>query len=105
MDVKCTICGVTLKGELDTFGDIGAEVCEDCWYELPENNESWYGMAPHVHDMTITGHMIGSTVLTPLPEPDANGVYFVDGLYFVPDKEVDGAQGMWHEKYPYEQQP
>lgn len=95
----------SLDAWADTFGDIGAEVCEDCWYELPENDDNWYGMAPHSHDLTLTGSYIGSTVLSPLPEPDKNGVYAVDGLYFVPDDEVEGAQGMWYRNYPYEEKP
>ncbi len=100
--MNCSICGTPLSGGLDTFGDVGAELCADCWYDLPENNDDWYGMAPHAHDLSVTGGFIGSTVFKPLPEPDVNGVYEVDGLFFVPDEEVGGDQGMWYRTYPGE---
>ena len=98
--LTCTVCGKELAGDTDTYGDIGAELCIDCWYDLPENNDSWYGMAPHYHNLNITGSIFGSTVLTPLPEPDKNGVYKVGDLYFVPDEEVEGAMGVWYVNYP-----
>ena len=104
-DLHCTICTTPLTGGLDTYGDVGAELCIDCWYDLPEQLEpdSWYGMAPHHHDLERTGSYIGSTVFDPLPEPDANGVYKVGSLYFVPDEEVGGDQGVWYKAYPGEQ--
>jgi len=102
--LQCSMCGKELKNQLDTYGDIGAELCADCWYDLPENNEGWYGMVPHHHNLELTGSYLGSTVFDPLPEPDTNGVYAVNGLYFVPDMEVGGDQGVWYEKYPYEEQ-
>jgi hypothetical protein len=97
----CTLCHVPLTGGIDTFGDTGSEVCEDCWYELPENNTSWYGQAPHHHDFTITGDWIGSTVFDPIPAPDEHGVIALpDGRFFVPDMEVGGDAGMYYTTHP-----
>lgn len=100
--MRCTICEVELTGGLDTYGGFGEEQCFDCWNAL-ENNDfsSWYGMAPHWHDTQAMGGFIGSTRFEPLLEPDVNGVHCVNGLYFVPDAETDGASGMWYDKYPY----
>jgi hypothetical protein len=100
----CMLCQSPLRGELDTFGEPGQEICYDCWVDLPEQNETWYGMAPHHHDLTLTGSFIGSTVFDAIPEPDANGVIVLsDGRFFVPDAEVDGAQGTYYLKYPFAQ--
>lgn len=99
--MNCSVCGKPLTNGLDTYGDVGAELCMDCWYDLPEEDDySWYGMAPHYHDLGLTGSIIGSTVLTPLPEPDANGVYTIGTQFFIPDGEVDGAMGVWYRNYP-----
>lgn len=45
-ELRCTICDALLTGDLDTYGDVGAELCIDCWYNLPEQLEpsEWYGM-------------------------------------------------------------
>lgn len=96
----CISCGATLKGGLDTYGDVGEEFCESCWLAMEEAaekySECWYGMAPHHHDMTITGTFINSTVLHELPPPNEHGeIELADGLIFVPDKEVDGTAGMY----------
>ncbi len=101
-ELKCTRCGIDLHNDIDTFGDTGQEMCEDCWYEWYEevNGVEYYGMAPHHHDLTITGSFIGSTILDPLPEPAADGRYWIESakLWFQPDDEVDGAMGMWTAK-------
>lgn len=105
IQLTCTRCGVDLEGNLDTWGDVGNELCEDCWYEWEEetNGKSYYGMAPHVHDFSITGGWIGSTVLLDYKatsKQDENGRYWIEDykMWFTPDEEVDGAQGMWEER-------
>ena len=45
----------------------------------------YYGLAPHKHDMTKTGSIIGSTVIDPESEWPSN---------FHPDAEDSGA-GVW----------
>lgn len=100
--MNCTICGKALTNGLDTFGDVGSEVCWDCWLDLPNEDEcyEWYGMAPHYHDMSITGSVIGSTVMLEYPL-NADGVYEPEpGLTFVPDAEVDGTAGIWRDCRP-----
>ena len=95
--MKCISCGVELKNEIDTFGDHGHEMCWDCWATEEGHDNQWYGMAPHHHNLAVTGSFIGSTVLDPLPEPNEHGEYWIAdmGAWFKPDDEVDGAQGMW----------
>jgi hypothetical protein len=68
---QCWKCEKPLSGGTDTFGWPGDE-CWNCYAELKSmEGETWYGLAPHHHDLSITGSIIGSTVFDPLPEPDA----------------------------------
>jgi hypothetical protein len=41
LQLTCTICGKELSGGLDTFGDIGEELCQDCWIRLPYIVDGW----------------------------------------------------------------
>ena len=34
MDIKCVICDTPLSGDIDTYGDIGHEMCFTCWFTL-----------------------------------------------------------------------
>ena len=34
--MECKLCHIELTGSLDTFGDIGEEMCQDCWLEWCE---------------------------------------------------------------------
>lgn len=100
--MKCICCDKELAGGLDTYGEVGQEMCWDCHSAFLDDEEEineWYGLAPHHHDMTLTGSFIGSTVFDPLPEPNANGEYEIEpGLFFRPDPEVDGSAGMWRDE-------
>lgn len=103
--LNCTVCGVELQNNVDTYGDVGQETCRDCWYNLQDKMEElygakYYGLAPHHHDLTITGSFIGSTVYDPLPEPAPDGRYWIADrqMWFTPDGEVDGYMGMWSER-------
>lgn len=105
IQLVCTRCGVELNGDLDTFGDIGNELCEDCWYEWQEETEgvSYYGLAPHHHDLTLTGSFIGSAIYDDYKataKRDERGRYWIEDrkMWFTPDDEVDGYQGMWEER-------
>lgn len=44
--------------------------CEHCLGPDGECCYPYYGLAPHKHDLTKTGSMIGSTVFTDEPPPD-----------------------------------
>lgn len=95
--LNCTGCQKPLGNGLDTFGDVGCEFCWDCYGAL--NGESgpghdYYGLAPHHHDLSITGSMIGSTVLDPLPQPNSCGAYEIGNTTFFPDPEAQGL-GVW----------
>ena len=102
-DLKCTCCEKPLSGGIDTFGDIGQEMCWTCYSECSGMGEpveqSWYGLAPHHHDLSITGGIIGSTVLEPLSQYKlVNGEYEIEpNLHFMPDYEegINGAMGTW----------
>lgn len=101
--MNCICCGKPLINGLDTYGEVGQEMCWDCHSSFLEADEEeineWYGLAPHHHDMTLTGSFIGSTVFDPLPEKNANGEYEIEpGLFFRPDPEVDGSAGMWRDE-------
>lgn len=51
--------------------------CEYCTDGNPDESEAkcvfpYYGLAPHRHDLTITGSIIGSTVINPRGSCPAN---------------------------------
>ena len=105
LPMTCTCCGVALRGELDTFGDIGNELCEGCWYKLYDetNGVQYYGLAPHHHDLSITGSFIGSTIFDDYKatsKQDDTGRYWIEDrkMWFRPDEEVGGDSGMWEER-------
>ncbi len=98
---RCIRCDKPLSGGLDTFGAIGLEMCWGCYAETcgcPEGIDSFYGLAPHHRDLSITGSLIGSTVLNPLPDPD-NGEYDLGWATFVMDPEAPGC-GTYFPKRP-----
>ena len=95
----CAACEVALTGGVDTFG-WPESFCWNCYASLngeggigPEGG-GYYGLAPHHHDLSITGTMIGSTVFDPLPEPNADGEYIVGTMVFIPDPSAPGL-GFW----------
>jgi hypothetical protein len=106
MELYCTICKTPLTGGLDTWGHVGLEMCFDCELALSREAETyevdWYGLAPHHHDLSITGSVIGSTVFDPLPaEKNELGEYIVEpGLFFLPDDETGGYMGLWRDTRP-----
>lgn len=95
---NCYLCGKELSGGLDTYG-WPDDLCWDCYAEQNSygDGQAWYGLAPHHHDLSITGSVIGSTVFDLLPEPNANGEYEIDDYLFVPT-EADGKAGLWSRK-------
>jgi hypothetical protein len=101
---KCQICDTELE-PIDEFGPVNYVHCYECWTaesgDDSDNCDFWYGLAPHVHDLSITGHIIGSTVLYPLDKyKKENGRYWIPerNAWFTPDDEVGGAMGIWEEK-------
>lgn len=92
----CTACATTLHNGTDTFGDVGCPFCWDCYAALngERGSPGYYGLAPHHHDLTITGSIIGSTVFDPLPEPNENGEYVIGNRVFFPDPHALGL-GVW----------
>jgi len=97
-EIACTLCDVPLRNATDTFGEWNYPMCWDCYAGLVgENEETWYGLAPHHHDLTITGSVIGSTVFDPLPERGVNGEYDLGDRTFMPDPEAPGC-GVWTRK-------
>lgn len=102
MGLTCYFCGVELTGGIDTFGPPTQECCDSCWRAngIDDEPRSWYGLAPHHHDMDITGSIIGSTVFDGIPEDnrDEDGWYQVaPGLFFLPDVEAPGC-GIWEDR-------
>ncbi len=90
MIVECTICDKPIR-DLQIFGDVSFPLCWDHYAEFMAGPEPWYGLAPHHHDLTRTGSMIGSTVMDPLPEPDSEGrIILGDGTEFVADPSAPG---------------
>ncbi|MCC6458032.1 MAG: hypothetical protein IT328_23965 [Caldilineaceae bacterium] len=96
--IACTACQKPLAGGTDTFGDIWQPFCWICYAELNSGPQGqWYGLAPHHHDLSITGSIIGSTVFDPLPEPNANGEYVMGDQTFMPDPHAPGL-GIWEQR-------
>ena len=109
MTKQCKVCGYEFGHDWEIYGAVGDCLCADCYFDMisdEQGYEEMYGMAPHHHDTSITGGWIGSTILDPLSEkPDENGWYKVGDGWFWPDKEVDGAQGIWREYRNPEDKP
>lgn len=98
--IVCTACQKPLANATDTFGDVDCPFCWECYGALngeggmgPEGMPcEYYGLAPHHHDLSITGSMIGSTVLDPLPEPSQFGEYIIGNQIFTP---TEPGMGIW----------
>jgi len=81
--VNCVVCQKVLLGGIDTFGSYDMPMCWEHFSELNGQGGSCYGLAPHVHDLSRTGSIIGSTVFT--GEEDSR---------FVADLDAPGL-GVW----------
>ena len=95
----CSICHAPLTNGLDTFGDVHFPLCWDCYAYCNANgggpeSAGYYGLAPHHHDESVTGSIIGSTVFDPLPEPEIDGSYRFGNRTFTPDPAAPGL-GFW----------
>jgi hypothetical protein len=100
--IQCTACEKTLRGGTDTFGDWDLPFCFTCYAELNGNGGcggDYYGLAPHHHDLSVTGSIIGSTVFDPLPEPNEYGEYVIGNQIFMPDPEAPRL-GVWSYRTP-----
>lgn len=72
--MNCTICGDTIATIQAGYGDVSEPICWGCWCELEDqNNEDFYGLAPHIHNLKKTGSYLGSTEFIKTPAPDENG--------------------------------
>jgi hypothetical protein len=105
MTKTCSVCGKPIQGT-EIFG---RDDCPKCWLCYSENagsdepepeDDVWYGLAPHHHDLTRTGSVLGSTVFDPLPEPNEKGeIVLADGTVFVPDPDAPGC-GTYYRNRP-----
>lgn len=101
--IRCFMCSTELENGIDTYGNVGEELCRECYNTLLEDvgdfSDQWYGMAPHEHRQFDTGNVSGHiTVLIDYKNNtrDENGWYQIAGnLWFRPDEEMEGAWGMW----------
>lgn len=100
--MNCTICGTELKNGLDTFGDIGSELCLKCWIHLPDPRiDTYYGLAPHTHFVDERG-CLTEVLLSAMPD---GSLEIEPGLVFYPDAEVGGAMGVWEDRRPHLPEP
>ena len=94
-ELICHFCGGGIARPQENWGHwCDSPTCLSCYLELSamschEQQESWYGLAPHIHDLTLTGSFIGSTVMTPLPALTGGAVDLGWG-WFTPDEEAPG---------------
>lgn len=109
-ELNCIICGIKLKGDLDTWGYVGEEMCQACSDMLAQEMEQvgefeqWYGMAPHRHVPLVNaagnqvGHITEMVDYSDKPQ-DGHGWFEIEpGLWFRPDAETDGGSGVWEER-------
>lgn len=102
---ECDDCKSPITYEWDVYGELGECLCARCWYARQEAEDEAqgysevYGIGPHHHDLSRTGHIIGSTVDDPLPDvaPNAEGFIRITATsYYKPDTNPDGeGMGMW----------
>ena len=83
---RCAVCNEEIQGA-EVYGPIDAPRCWTCYAEGNEGGHVYYGMAPHHHDESITGSVIGSTVIESIEPTDE----------FTPDPDAPGL-GVWHVK-------
>ena len=93
-ELTCHFCKAAIARPQENWGERNSPTCLSCYTELSaisdhEPQESWYGVAPHTHDLTLTGSFIGSTVMTPLPAL-TNGSVDLGWGWFTPDDESPG---------------
>ena len=93
-ELICHFCEAVIARPQENWGQWNSPTCLSCYLELSamschEQQESWYGLAPHIHDLTLTGSFIGSTVMTPLPALTGGAVDLGWG-WFTPDEEAPG---------------
>lgn len=95
-----------MSNGLDTYGAVGQEMCWDCYSAHLEEGlkapvVNYYGLAPHKHDLALTGSYIGSTVFEALDQYEKrDGRYWIPEreMWFWPDSETDGQMGIWTDK-------
>lgn len=97
--MTCFFCDKPLTGGIDTYGDVGEEVCWDCYAEMnaKANTESWYGLGPHKHAYDEKGNIIiGGTTFEPITALLVDGAYDFGDRTFTP---TDGPNhGIWQMK-------
>ena len=96
-ELICHFCEAAIARPQENWGQWNSPTCLQCFLELSalsdhEPQECWYGIAPHTHDLTLTGSFIGSTVMTPLTALPAltNGAVDLGWGWFVPDEDAPG---------------
>ena len=90
-ELICHFCEAAIARPQENWGQWNSPTCLQCFLELSalsdhEPQECWYGLAPHTHDLTLTGSFIGSTVMTPLP-PLTEGSVDLGWGWFTPDED------------------
>lgn len=64
-DIRCCCCETMLTGGIDTFGDIGQEMCATCWLGLIDDYEP--------RKVTINPSVIVFDYEEDEPDDDTNG--------------------------------
>lgn len=98
--MKCFACAKSLTGGLDTYGDVGEELCWDCYAarNAEANTDFWYGLGPHKHAYDEKGNIIiGGTTFEEITVPFVDGAYDFGDRTFTPDPEAGGC-GVWRMK-------
>lgn len=106
----CQSCKIQMEHDWEVYGAIGDCLCVDCYHGAMEQEQGyreWYGLAPHGHDMSRTGSIIGSTVFKPLPDTkDEHGWYELgEGEWFWPDSETGPEMGITRQYHDVSEKP
>lgn len=51
--IECVCCDTELTGKLDTYGDVGEEMCKECYFTMFDDWKAWKFGQGVPHDQMV----------------------------------------------------